>query len=208
MCASLTRPCVDNVKFTVYEQDKPSKIVFLQGGDSTTDEWWFKDLEQFADYPDTLFVGVGQSLYLKDDLGIIIEYVQENYDVPYRNDWSFVGFSLGAYNVFSTALTYHYETFGNYAAIGGGTVTDLEENPNINLLYVCYGDKDYDKCSADVAVKDLQDKGYINEHNYVNYIMSNTPHNLEEAKNGLKSFLIYMKGETTMGKCGCGKKKK
>jgi len=189
LCASLTRPCIDNVQFSVYEQDSPNKVVFLMGGTGTDSDYWFDDLNLFENHKDILFVGVAQSCRLKDDLEIIIDWVNENYEIPRRDNWSFFGFSLGAYQIYSIAMKNYHNVFGNYCAVGGGADAGLEEDPDICFLYVCYGSGDMDKSSAEFAIKKLEENGYLNQHNFKREILQGECHSLAEAKKGLSNFL-------------------
>lgn len=192
--ADLMSVKIDNIEFTLYQQNEPKEVVFLMGGDATDDKWWFKDLSLFEEYPDTLFVGVSQSYNLKDDLKTIIHWIKTEYEFKNREQWSFVGFSLGAYKTFDTALKYYSDTFGNYAAIGGGTNPELEEEPNINFLYLAYGEHDFDKSSVDFAEKCLD--GYISSSNFKKEVFADVGHSLEEAKQGLQKFLMELEHES------------
>jgi len=189
--ADLMTVKVDNVSFTVYQQEEPTKVVFLMGGVETTSKYFFNDLSIFQDYPDTLFVGVCQSYKLEDDLEKIIDFVKTEYEITEREQWSFYGFSLGAYKTFDTALRHFSDTFGNYAAIGGGTDPELEEEPNINFLYLAYGEHDFDKSSADFAEKCLD--GYISSTNFKKEVYDDIGHSYKEAKLGLQKFLMELK---------------
>jgi len=192
LCATLSRHTVDNVTFTTLEANEPKNVVFLAAGEGTDDEWWFSDTTVFSGYENTLFIGVAQTATFKEDLGVIINWVNTHYSLPMRTQWSFCGFSLGAYETFSVALDYYYGFFGNYAAIGGGTSTRLVVNPNINFMYVCYGEHDIDKSSAIYAVKKLRANGFINARNYKGEVFKNEGHTVSEARKGLANFLEYI----------------
>lgn len=194
LCLTLLRPCVNDVQFTVYEQETPDNVVFLMPGLHMNDEYWFRDISIYENYKNTLFIGVGHSDRLSEDLKNIISWVNANYDFPDRNQWSFCGYSSGAFELFEVVMNNYSSVFGNYGAFSGGSYASLSGADAFNYLYVCYGSDDVGMWSVFNVRDTLSAKGLITEDNYEERIIYGYGHCWDVALIGFQEFMEGING--------------